>query len=99
MAYSHRSRRSHEESQQTKRAEDRVWMEQLEGRVMLSGGNVLDLSDVVIRRGHGEADFQFEAEAGQKYLFIETISSGGMHVTNQDGAELDDAPDGSTRIL
>jgi hypothetical protein len=99
MPYSHSSRPSHEESSRANRAGERVWMEALEGRVLLAQGNLLDLSEVVVRSGRGEAEFRFEAKAAEKYLFINTLQSVGIHVTDQDGAEVDDAPDGATRVL
>src|SRR5438034_4341453 len=99
MPYSHRSRRSHKEGRCVNQAEERVWMEALEGRVLLAQGNILDLSNVVVRKGHGEAEYQFEAEAGRTYLFIETLNSGGIHLSDEDGARVDDAVDGASRIL
>jgi hypothetical protein len=49
---------------------ERVWMEELEGRVMLSRADWLDLSHVERRSGEGTPSFQFEAKKGEDYLFI-----------------------------
>ncbi len=64
-----------------------MWMEELEGRVLLSAA-VLDLSHPQVRRGTGEAEFQFEAEEGQTYLFFELEGCCSVHVTDEDGAQV-----------
>src|SRR5689334_8562935 len=87
MPQLHRSSRSHEESFGRKQTEERrVWMEELERRVLLSAA-VLDLSHVEIRRGTGEAEFQFEAKEGQTYLFFELEGYSSLHVSDQDGVQ------------
>src|SRR6185436_9750488 len=50
---------------------ERVWMEELEGRVLLSGGTQLDLSHPNDIQGSGSATFSFQAKADQRYLFID----------------------------
>src|SRR5258705_2946879 len=50
---------------------ERVWMEKLEGRVLLSGETQLDLSHPNDISGSGKSTFSFEATAGVRYLFIE----------------------------
>src|SRR3954467_1706817 len=51
---------------------ERVWMEELEGRVLLSRAGWLDLSDGPVQRTiAGDAQFKFEAKAGQRYLFVD----------------------------
>src|SRR4051812_36111679 len=94
MPQLHNRSRSHEESLSRKQTEkQRVWMEELEGRVLLSAA-VLDLSHVEVRRGTGEAEFQFEAEKGRTYLFFETEGYCSLHLTDQDGVQVaeEDSP-------
>src|SRR5215204_5690810 len=69
MPYSHGSQRSHEESSPQERAVERVWMEALEGRVLLSG----EQSSAVLLdfRGYGETGRGFFAQEGSEYLIIE----------------------------
>src|SRR5438034_10177154 len=50
---------------------ERVWMEALEGRVLLSADTHLDLSHPNDIQGSGRTTFRFEAKAEQKYLFID----------------------------
>src|SRR6184192_2967051 len=88
MPYSHWSLRSHEESQQTKRPEDRQWMEPLEPRLLLSSAQMLDLSQVEHRTGDTEGEFQFQGKAGQQYLFLDLEDSCWIHVLDARGVEL-----------
>src|SRR5258706_12943014 len=91
MPYSQRSRRSHEESQQTKRAEDRVWMEQLEGRVLLNGApdaQALDLSVVNHLVGTTPALYRIDVPAGQKYLILDLEGQDQVHLLDAQQREI-----------
>src|SRR3954471_20551542 len=72
---------------ETRRGEQ-VWMEELEGRVLLSRAEWLDLSHVQRRSGEGSASFKFEAKAGERYLFLQFQEYGFMHLSDSDGREL-----------
>src|SRR6266481_3702962 len=77
MPYSHRSRRSHEESQRANRAGERVWMEELEGRMLLDGvadAPTLDLSVVNHLVGTVPALYRLDLQAGERYLILDERS-------------------------
>src|SRR5689334_8949113 len=68
---------------------ERVWMEGLEPRVLLSRVEMLDLTQVVRRSGENEGEFQFQAKAGQQYLFLDVgLGTGGIHLLDSRGVQI-----------
>src|SRR4051812_18726969 len=86
------SQRSHEESQRKNQAEERVWMEALEGRVLLDGvadAIPLDLSMVNHLTGNGPVIYRMDVAAGQKYLILDNYDEGQVHLLDAHQNEIE----------